>query len=506
LAHEQDRGASRLDSSLALAMSIGKSGGQTSTEQYLSQLCDRTFLGLWSYANPFKTDGKELCDLIAVFENDVFLFFDRECRKFDRGGDVQLTWERWKKEAITKQIRTAAGAKRYVMNHRDQIYLDANGKIPLPLFIPPGELRIHKIIVAHGAKEACERFSSSNVYGSLGIIYGDHPSDRSHPFIVRLDRSDPVHVLDSHNLELILGELDTIYDLLAYLKTKEKAIQRCEDLTYCGEEDLLAHYFLNFDDASKTYTIGTKEEDYNGWMIGEGEWRDFIESGPYKRREADNKISYQWDRLIQKTGQNTLKGVLGGNSDVFRGKSAIHEMAKEPRLSRRMLSEMMARSIKNFPNNAKGVVRHLSFMPSFFPGVGYVFLQLFHGNRGDYDTEYRPMRRQFLEFACGAAKLKYPNLTKVIGIGIDAPKYSKMNSEDFILLDCKNWTEENQTYYEQANAELRLFQTDALKERRMHATDFPSAREPRNLPKINRNQLCPCGSGKKYKRCHGQAA
>ena len=25
-------------------------------------------------------------------------------------------------------------------------------------------------------------------------------------------------------------------------------------------------------------------------------------------------------------------------------------------------------------------------------------------------------------------------------------------------------------------------------------------------PKVGRNQPCPCGSGKKYKRCHGQAA
>ncbi len=77
--------------------------------------------------------------------------------------------------------------------------------------------------------------------------------------------------------------------------------------------------------------IGLKADDYDCLMIGEGEWRDFVEIGPYKRRKADNRISYQWDRLIQKTGQNALKGVLGGNSDVFRGQSAIHEMAKEPR-------------------------------------------------------------------------------------------------------------------------------------------------------------------------------
>src|SRR5262249_10826310 len=147
-------------------MTIQKSSGLTLTERYLTHLCDRTFLGLWSYANPFKTDGKELCDLIAVFENHVFLFFDRESRKFDRADvDVQLTCERWKKEAITKQVRTAAGAERYVLNNRDQIFLDANRTMRLPIRIPVGDLHVHKIIAAHGAKEACEQFSSDNVYG-----------------------------------------------------------------------------------------------------------------------------------------------------------------------------------------------------------------------------------------------------------------------------------------------------------------------------------------------------
>jgi preprotein translocase subunit SecA len=37
--------------------------------------------------------------------------------------------------------------------------------------------------------------------------------------------------------------------------------------------------------------------------------------------------------------------------------------------------------------------------------------------------------------------------------------------------------------------------------------DQPKA-EPfrRESRKIGRNEQCPCGSGKKYKRCHGQAA
>jgi preprotein translocase subunit SecA len=30
------------------------------------------------------------------------------------------------------------------------------------------------------------------------------------------------------------------------------------------------------------------------------------------------------------------------------------------------------------------------------------------------------------------------------------------------------------------------------------------AQPQNNLPKVGRNDLCPCGSGKKYKKCHGK--
>ena len=48
------------------------------------------------------------------------------------------------------------------------------------------------------------------------------------------------------------------------------------------------------------------------------------------------------------------------------------------------------------------------------------------------------------------------------------------------------------------------------------AEDVPSSRarpaatnaEPfvRDVPKVGRNDICPCGSGKKYKQCHGKIA
>ena len=455
-------------------MRITKSKGLTRTERLLSELCDNTFLKLWSYPNPYKADSKELCDLLAVFENHVFLFFDRESRKFNKpAGDTLLTWERWEREAVQRQIVTARKAEKYVSRHPDRIYLDPKQTRPLPIKLPLNGYRIHKIIVAHGAKEACEQFSEQNVSGSLAIAYGSLGDNFPFPFMVSLDKNDPVHVFDSHNLRIIFSELDTFYDFVSYLTAKEQAIQQFDCLCYCGEEDLLAHYFLNFD--GQAHFIGTKDKTINDVFIGEGEWKDFIKTGPYQRRNQANDVSYLWDELIQRTCQNALDEKLLGNANLFDARNAIYEMAKEPRFSRRALSDGMIQSMARFPYDRPGIVRNVSLMPSFYQGKAYVFLQIRHPNIADYENKYRPVRARMLQIACGAAKNTFPDLNKIIGIAIDAPKLAKKNSEDFVLLDCESWSAEQATFYEEENKALRFFATDSMRVEKKTVSNFPPA-------------------------------
>jgi hypothetical protein len=486
-------------------MAITKAEGVTPTEKLLSRLAERTFLKLWSYPNPFRDDGKELCDLIAVFDGHVLIFFDRESRKFDKASkDILVTWERWKREAIDRQIRTARGAERYI-RRGGPIFLDPNGEIPFPIEIAQ-DARIHKFVVAHGAKEACGAFSPNNLYGSLAVSYGVAPGGLPFPFFVSLDKDDPVHLLDSHNVEILFRELDTFQDFVSFIEEKERVIQRYDHLVYCGEEDLLAHYFLNYDEAQNAYRIGPHDSDINAVLIGEGEWKDFISMDVYARRNSANEVSYLWDEIIQRTSQNALDGTLLGEANLLTGNSAIHEMAREPRFSRRALSEGIVRAIEDFPENDQPLMRNLSFMPSFYPEKSYVFLQLKRLQTIDYDNEYRPVRAEMLRIACGSAKNKFPYLKTVIGIAIDAPKYAEGNSEDFVLLDCAEWTDEQRRHFEEANGELGFFKTGRVRE--MRVRDFPDAvgargvlEGPRRKRKTGRNEPCPCGSGRKYKKC-----
>jgi hypothetical protein len=150
------------------------STGVTRTEQFLTELCGRTFLQLWSYTNPYKDDGHEFCDVLAVFDNHVFIFFDREKQltQFTEGEDPTVRWDRWKRSAIDRQVNTAHGAERYLRGGR-KVFLDSKKTTEFPVPIDIDAMVVHKIIVAHGAAEACKNFSESNVYGSLAICYGE---------------------------------------------------------------------------------------------------------------------------------------------------------------------------------------------------------------------------------------------------------------------------------------------------------------------------------------------
>ena len=482
-------------------MAILKSQGVSPTERLLAELCDRTFLRLWSYPNPCRDDGKELCDLLVVFQNDVLIFFDRENRRFDQSPeDVDLAWKRWRKEVIDKQVATAHGAERYIRSGRS-IYLDPRKKQPFPIPIDSSQIRCHKIVVAHGVKEACKRASSANVLGSLAISYEEKDERFDRPFFVQIDRKNPVHILDTENLEIALSELDTIFDFTAYLDAKLEAVQR-HALSYCGEEDVIAHYFLNFDEKKNRHMIGTLDA-FDMVHIGEGEWFDFERSELYARRKAANQISYFWDRLLQITSNNALKGVLGGNSKPFHGKSALHFMAMEPRFSRRALSDFMLKSIRNFPESHEPVVRNVSLMPSFYEGVVYVFLQLKASDDLRNSETYREVRSGMLEIACAAAKLRMPTIKRVIGIATDAPKFAgKTNSEDLLLMEFEDWNAERRAYYEEANEELRFFRTPQMQASKQTISEFPRpTAKPKARAKVGRNELCVCGSGLKYKKC-----
>jgi len=460
-------------------MEINKASGFTETEKNLSEICEKTFLNIWSYANPFNEQGKEFCDVIALFENHMFIFFDRNKKlDFVSDDDFHIKWNRWTKNVIDAQINTCYGAERYIKNGR-KLYLDSKMTMEFPLRFDVENLIIHKIIVAHGAKEACLKFSGENINGSIGMHYGIFSENAKLPFYISLPKENPVHVFDSHNLEIILGELDTFYDFTNYIMAKENAIKENIFISYCGEEDLLAYYFMNFDQDKKKHYIGQK--DCMGFVLDQGIWNEFIKSPAYLVRKQEDKISYFWDELIKEIGKNALKGKLQGNGNVFLGNSGIYEMAKEPRFMRRMLSQNMIEAIKNFPKIDSPIGRFIRVMTSYYKDVNYVFLQYKFDIAGKdvNDEDIKKMRQYFLEVACASTKIiSFPDSKKIIGIGMAPLKYYPRTNKDILLMDFATWNDEMEKYYlEENKLELNRFHLTGKEQyKEFHAKEFPESK------------------------------
>jgi len=68
------------------------------SEKYVYWICEKSFLSLWSYLNPIRRDGKEVCDILVVSEPYVLIFsVEIEIKP---SGDEIVGKQRWIKRAI----------------------------------------------------------------------------------------------------------------------------------------------------------------------------------------------------------------------------------------------------------------------------------------------------------------------------------------------------------------------------------------------------------------------
>ena len=98
---------------------VRKSSGTNASERYLTQLAERTFLSLWRYPGIYRNqqgsggDGKEVCDLLVIFETRVIIFSDKNIA-YQHHSDAQLAWKRWYKKTIKKLAEQIYGAERWI--------------------------------------------------------------------------------------------------------------------------------------------------------------------------------------------------------------------------------------------------------------------------------------------------------------------------------------------------------------------------------------------------------
>lgn len=410
--------------------------GLNETERLVYHLCRKSFLSLWSYANPQgKTSGKELCDILVVCEPDVIVFSVKDVA-FIEEGDELVNQTRWSKRAIEESVKQIYGAERWINSATHVIRSDGKQGLPFP---NPAVRRVHRVAVALGGK------------GKVWKSFGDFGKGF-------------VHVFDERSLEIVMTELDTITDFIKYLSDKE-AMYRSGTQTIFnggGEEDLLAVYLHQ----NRAFPKAQEPSQPNTIILDGDLWEIFRRKPEYLRKKKADKDSYIWDSLLEVYCRDVLNENLEIGSSVTELEKVARTMARENRFNRRMLGtslkEFMRRSDFRMPKEQRIASR---MVPSF-SGVVYVLLTRPHG----YDRELRA-RELWLRcyVARGTNKYKYDT---VIGIATEEPVKGKGYTLDTVFLWMKNWTEEDRRKVSAIQKELGYFQKP--EETHVHIDEYPT--------------------------------
>ncbi|MDR0820683.1 MAG: SEC-C domain-containing protein [Endomicrobium sp.] len=503
---------------------IKKSEGVNESERMLVKLGKKVFLELWSYPNVYYEPGKELTDLLVICDNYILIFSDKKV-KFDDSKDLKLAWQRWHNRAIIKSIKQLRKAEHRIKTFPNNLFLDSKCKQKLPISLPSlNDMEIHLICIANGAKDACKKYFGEGCTGSLRFSTDLSELKDLHlptEFCVTDDKTQTfVHIFDDFSFPFILNELDTLTDFVNYLEEKEVFIRKAKGVSYTGEEDLLYNYVKNLDNKRNRHTFISEDKKIEDtfFYFPEGNWNNLKENPQYKARKQADEISYLWDDLIQKTGLNKLNGTIISEKPAgSTHEGALRYMALENRVLRRDLALKMKQAFDSYPSHLScessfSYVRYkeTSFRP--YASLSYVcqkseqayfFLQLKPLVSESYN-DYRHRRKGLLEIYAICLKAKFvcelPErpLKRIIGIGMEPPKYSDTISEQFLLLDCSEWTDEQQAEYSNWRSRLNIWRTPLKQANKVHIKEYP---EIQKRKKIGRNDPCPCGSGKKYKKC-----
>ncbi len=487
---------------------VRRAEGITQSERYLKKLCDRSFLSLWSYPGVFrdqgrvdgKGDGKEVCDLLVVFENHVIIFSDKYIR-FDTSRGIKVGWARWFREAVMKSAQQVWGAERWIKRFPNKLFLDKECTRSFPLLLPdPSTAIVHRVVVAHDASRVCrEHFQGGS--GSL-MLESDLIGSEMHlgrPFCIgRLDPSKGfVHVFDDTSLDIVLGYLDTVIDFVSYLTKKETLLTSNLRVLATGEEELLAQYVKKLNKEGDHDFVFPS--DINGVMIAEGEWDKFLRSDERKAQSDANQVSYMWDDLVEKFAHHLMTGTQYETTEpqIALQEQSFRWLARESRTRRRLLSRSLLELMQKTPPDFRGT---RVLLPSRLGEPHYLFLLLPRPSAIAED-DYRTARTTLLRELLMVVKLQYPDAQHVIGIATETLDGKDYRSEDFLHLDATEWSERLNEEARKSQRELGLLVN--VQKFVGNEKEYPITDDREDSPAVSRNSPCPCGSGKRFKRCCG---
>ena len=364
-------------------------------EKVVHELALKTFLTDWCYLNPLLPSGRELCDLLVVFD-EVAIIWQIKDLKLD-------TYGRHNKSEIEKNLRQLSGARRVLFDLKTPVELQ-NPRRTKKLLDPATIKEVYLVSVLLGQAE--EEFN-----------------------FVESIRNHTVHVFAGDFTQIVLDELDTIADFAAYLREKETFLAQDRNINILGgEEDLLGCYLAN----NRSFAT-LSEGDYI--ILDQGFWSRVQSSQEYKAKKKEDEISYIWDNIINRVHEGSAKYEI-----------VARELARPNRFHRRHLSKVYADAhIRAYESNKYDLFRRV------LDGDGTTYCFLFADG-----GETRNKRIRMLEAICRIARGMLKKNSKVLGIATEK-KICPECSYDFCFLHIPVWTKQNQIDVERLQKETSIF-------------------------------------------------
>ena len=380
------------------------------SEERLGELTRRTFLSMWTYQNPHYAKGKELCDALVVFGDDVIIISDKLIR-FDDQIDKDTAWKRWYKKAVHGSIRQLRGAFNQLTRFPQSIFCDVNASSPFPLIIPePKKIRVHLIAVANGCKAA--NFHST---GHSEFCIDTRCNSDESPMCVGVKHPEFVHIFSTSALEAIFNCFDTTRDLIDYLVRKQNALSGEVPFFIHGEENLVAAYVMSQSGNSDFYVPINYFPIERGVKTVPARLWDLYKKSPLReKRDQTRSTSYIIDQLIDHMTEEYSSGslLIGQNQTFSYHEKHLRIMASESRLSRQIMSETLQGIIFESPSTFWCNISESKDNP----GLLYLWLvyPLIPGHITDEELE-TILNRHLYQYLI-VALYKFPLATSIFGI------------------------------------------------------------------------------------------
>ena len=368
--------------------------------------------------------------------------------------------------------------------------MDKDCKSPLPIDMPdPRVARYFLVAVTRGSYDVAKHYWGGGSSGSLMLnntIVGD--AHYGTPFRVGfpLQSLRFVHVLDEMTVDVLLEELDTVPDLVAYLECKEHYLSQAGvSVTVAGEEQLLARYICTMKDGK--HTLPAIPTGATHVALAEGDW-EFYSTSPQRaaKKEAD-AVSYIWDELVEHQSSfiraGTALTLFDLKAEVSDLELIVRVLADESRLSRRELATHFRHALSQSELGRKFARVVIS---GDRPTRAYVFLTAPKPIDVTYE-QYREMRSGALFAYCHGVKLKFPDVVEAVGIASE-PMTEAMSSQDFMYveLSADMFDDDATPKWHEAMAELDILQSPPVSLNKFRSHEFPMpfnfSKEPEFLP------------------------